>query len=482
MRGRRKDYKTKFRDHAASSSDNKIDKSAFRSVLTKLGVGIDDTLFEENFVNIWDKDKSGAITEDEFVAFCKLQFDNNQRKEVVFKFMKNEDQFRREIDSRKENELDSKYVVDIIRTFNGDEDTSFLSALESNNLGEYKYAILMPCADRNLDNIFRSERPGINATRELARQAAEAICHIHEQGIIHGDLKMLNLVRFNNRLFLIDFDASAPLNEDDELAEERPKSEDDDSVKFYAGAKFSSGVLPPEMISKLTSSKEIEQFDSYFSSVCAHDKELYSKIQPRVYKQGKKRAMNFVVKTFQTELVDMGDEYEGKLEQPVSPSKLPYSLIKASPAIDLWSFGTVLYALCSGSNLISVNRDDDLDGGLAMHELYNWNDAKKIEKLKLVDDPLARELLSKLLSADIDNRPQTMQEVVDDDFFTMRYRGSSYVDNSAVLQEIADLKNSLNEKFENEKKALARLEVGQKQVLENTIELKNMSKATMGED
>ena len=70
----------------------------------------------------------------------------------------------------------------------------------------------------------------------------------------------------------------------------------------------------------------------------------------------------------------------------------------------------------------------DLDGGLAMlpiQELYQRNDAKKVEKMKLVEDPIARELLSKLLSLDIHERPKTMQEVLDDDFFTVRGRGAS---------------------------------------------------------
>ena len=50
---------------------------------------------------IWDADHSNTITEDEYIKFCKEQLDNNQRHEVVFKFMKNKDQFDREIDARK---------------------------------------------------------------------------------------------------------------------------------------------------------------------------------------------------------------------------------------------------------------------------------------------------------------------------------------------------------------------------------------------
>jgi len=44
-----------------------------------------------------------------------------------------------------------------IKSFNGDK--SFTDALTSYNFEKYKYAIVMPKADRNLDAVFRSERP-----------------------------------------------------------------------------------------------------------------------------------------------------------------------------------------------------------------------------------------------------------------------------------------------------------------------------------
>jgi hypothetical protein len=39
---------------------------------------------------------------------------------------------------------------------------------------------------------------------------------------------------------------------------------------------------------------------------------------------------------------------------------LPYVLEKAEANIDIWSFGLLLYHLCTGKPFLPVNRDDDL--------------------------------------------------------------------------------------------------------------------------
>ncbi|GMI34404.1 hypothetical protein TrCOL_g12806 [Triparma columacea] len=129
------DYRKQFKKFADSST-NRITKEDFHSTLLTLGVALDATLFEEKFA-IWDADHSNTITEDEYLKFCKEQLDNNQRHEVVFKFMKNKDQFDREIDAREKNDLDSKFVVGVNHTYDGSTNEVFLSALDQANLGEY---------------------------------------------------------------------------------------------------------------------------------------------------------------------------------------------------------------------------------------------------------------------------------------------------------------------------------------------------------
>jgi serine/threonine protein kinase len=195
------------------------------------------------------------------MTICKTVINNDCQGAVVLKFMKNKERFQREVDSRKNHTLDLKYVVGITESYSEDEHPVFKTALESNqkrhaaaldsstrlkDLSEYKYALAMPCADRNLDTIFRSERPDEFNIRDMAKDIADAIAHVHKNGLIHGDVKLLNAVRVGHRLALIDLDASATIGKES-----------------FAGAKFSSGMLPPEMIAELT----FDENDKYMAYV-----------------------------------------------------------------------------------------------------------------------------------------------------------------------------------------------------------------------
>ena len=66
-----------------------------------------------------------------------------------------------------------------------------------------------------------------------------------------------------------------------------------------------------------------------------------------------------------------------KHDDPVDRSKPPYSLVKATAAIDIWSFGLILHTLYTESPLFEVNCDDDINTPKAMKELCEWNDYKK---------------------------------------------------------------------------------------------------------
>ena len=134
-----------------------------------------------------------------------------------------------------------------------------METLEIDGLGEslvnYKYAIVMPCADRNLDTISRSEKPSMIKIRYDAHQIARKLNILHENGIIHGDLKMPNIVRMGENLVLIDLDASAKMN----------ISVESEDPSCHVGKKFSSGILPPEMIFHFMAEEELDQFNKYFN-------------------------------------------------------------------------------------------------------------------------------------------------------------------------------------------------------------------------
>ena len=389
-----------------------IGEKGFKFLLTKLGVP--EESFKDHFEK-WDLDRDKKISVEECIELFKSERDNGRPREVVLKFMRNKEQFQREVDFRKKVKLDSKYVVGITDRFScEDTDKSFSDALKSfsgdkhNDLRQYKYAIVMSCADRNLDTIFRSERPDRDEILVLARQLGKAIKHVHLNGLIHGDVKLQNVVRIGGRLRLIDLDAAAKI---DPFAGAKYES--------FAGAKFSSGVLPPEMIAKLTV-EETERFLTYFND--GNDEER-AKILP---KQSRDTEF-FVVKTFRTHDLDdwkktwVVDKFVAepfvKHDNPVDQSELPYPLVNATVAIDLWSFGVILYQLYTGSPLFEVDRDDDLKTAEAMKKLCEWNVFKKRTELEGVVDPLARKLLTKILSGKPAERYQSMEEILADDYF-----------------------------------------------------------------
>ena len=257
--------------------------------------------------------------------------------------------------------------------------------------------------ERNLQVIHLHERPDEHQVRSMLRQVFEAVAYLHELGLAHNDLKLLNLLRMSDaerRIKIIDLDAATQFSGkvSKRLLLDR------------TGAKFSSGCMPPEMFAGfVTGGEEQRQFEAYFASIHkasaaavdrrrrssffaetdAEDKELWDKIKPKPCATSR---MSYVVKTF---LVDPESPLEPKEALP-----LPYELIQASPAVDLWGLGCIVYLLITGTTVEQVSRDDDLTDGASMERISRWNDDAMHRKLAAVVDPTARDLIAKLLQVD----------------------------------------------------------------------------------
>lgn len=241
----------------------------------------------------------------------------------------------------------------------------------------------MPAADRSLDAIFRQERPDLEQIRSMARQLVESLSHVHDQSLVHGDVKMLNALRIRSKIRLIDMDSACivPDYRDDYL-----------SAENYCGAKFSSGVLPPEMFVELDTVEKRNSVEKYWSVEREISPELWAKVKPLEF-----RSRYFAVRSFSVKKTEKG-KYAVR---DADALKDCYELVPADPSIDIWSFGVLLFNLCSKNPLIAVNRDEDIVGGVSMRQLVDWTDH---DLSRLVDnqvrDPVASALLKKLLRVD----------------------------------------------------------------------------------
>ena len=122
----------------------------------------------------------------------------------------------------------ARFVVPVFHHSGKDLD-DFASAAAKIGLGNHPHGMVMEAADRNLAVIRLQEHPTLAEIVGLMYQVAQALHHLHQRGVLHGDVKPLNIVRTSTRVYkLIDLDAAARISLD------------------RAGRKYSSAFVPPE--------------------------------------------------------------------------------------------------------------------------------------------------------------------------------------------------------------------------------------------
>lgn len=185
-------------------------------------------------------------------------------KSVCLKLMRYKSHFKRELSSRSHGfDLDS--VINIIEYFpsatctgGGVDDDDGLDSLPEDcyvqyasttvgitieelerkshltkTIAEKMYCIVMPLADRNMFVSMKQERyAGIymDEVKHIFKQLLTCVQHIHSRGILHGDIKPLNIVRHGSKWKLIDLDAACVIGID------------------AIGEKYSTAHVPPEAL------------------------------------------------------------------------------------------------------------------------------------------------------------------------------------------------------------------------------------------
>ena len=200
----------------------------------------------------------------------------------------------------------------------------------------------------------------LQEVRYVFTQLARCVQHLHSRGLLHGDVKPLNIVRVGTKWKLIDLDAACRMNTD----------KDKDTDTCSVGFKSSTAYVPPEL----------------FRIVEEHG--------------GGRRAV-----------LRSADRAHPLAAHPSfdiwSLGCVLYQLCHAD-VLPLFPEAD------QDDNIVA-----DQDAGEALLRLATWDDDVKVSKLLHIKDRLARNLVAQMLTANPLKRP-TMDRVLNHPFITGR--------------------------------------------------------------
>ena len=120
----------------------------------------------------------------------------NDGNKVVLKFMRNRDHFLREVGARLQGDFDERFVLPLLECYDkdstSDDNVAFRLDATSKGFEEYPYCVVMEAASFNLKHVIDQQLIAANdweQIKQISRQLAQCLDHLHSKGVIHGDFK-----------------------------------------------------------------------------------------------------------------------------------------------------------------------------------------------------------------------------------------------------------------------------------------------------
>jgi serine/threonine protein kinase len=354
------------------------------TTLKSLNIPKDFPATEKNFITLCEK-------------FIKLNYSADLIPTIAIKFCSSNEYFVRDTMIRSSNQFDERFVIDVIK----DDDPKTLSDavqyyeyFRNGTVVDFPHVMIFQKSGNTLRTTIESRNLSETDIKHLLCQFGEAIHHVHEKGVMHGDIRSDNAICYRGSagtpeesidyVSLIDFSASG-----------RFLPSPNSNLSFsneYVGARYDSDMkLPPEAFFKL-SSKDERSYLQYWGV-----SSMPGEIKPIKSKKGL-----FVPKVFDIEAINMDGSALVK-----SPSVLPYKLLSASPLVDVWAYGILmLEILGDGARLIA---ESGLDSNIAL-----WTDQEiSLNIVKKIDNPLLSDLLRQVLVTDPQKRLQSISRILE---------------------------------------------------------------------
>ncbi|KAF0689010.1 Aste57867_19486 [Aphanomyces stellatus] len=313
-----------------------------------------------------------------FKKYCHAKFGGKLK--VILQFVTRAGQREEEISIRKM--LDPDFVVELLPSV----DTTVLQRQLSTLVlppscghivaADVRNMLVIPGGAHNLVEILHRERLDEKDIKNALRQIAAALARLHEKGLVHGNLTKLNVVRMCGAYKLLDLNAATKIGDP-------------------FGSKFSSGVLPPEMFFDLgLSNRKSKQYREYWR--CHRPKMPIVALTMRG---------TIVVKAFGT-----------PRSSTAKVKTLPFEPEKASPAMDAWALGCLMYELWTGRELVETDNHQHVEED-QIKTAATWTNDKLAELIKAnVMHPHAQDLLKHLFVVEKEKR-WTMDQVLKHTYF-----------------------------------------------------------------